>query len=180
MLDEPTNHLDVDSREALIHALNDYEGAVILISHDRHLTGGDGRPAVGGADGTVKVYDGDLETYRTERLAAARDRKKPKAGAKEVVKDTSKEARRASAERRAELAPLKKQLQDAEKRIAQLNAKIASIDTALGDAALYARDPAKAQALTRERGEIVKAVALAEEEWLELSEVYEEAAKNVA
>jgi ATP-binding cassette subfamily F protein 3 len=179
ILDEPTNHLDVDSREALIYALNAYEGAVILISHDRHLLEATVDRLWVVQDGTVKVYDGDLDTYRTERLNALRDRKKT-VGSKDVPKGAAKDARRASAERRAELAPLKKQMVDAEKRIAQTNAKIAVIDAALGDASLYTRDSAKAQILTRERADLAKTVAAEEEIWLAVSELYEEAANNNA
>ena len=68
IFDEPTNHLDVDSREALIHALNDYEGAVILISHDRHLLEATVDRLWVVRDGTVTPYDGDLESYRQESL----------------------------------------------------------------------------------------------------------------
>ena len=69
ILDEPTNHLDIDSREALVRALNEYEGAVILISHDRHLVDAAADRLWVVRNGTVKSYDGDMETYRTELLA---------------------------------------------------------------------------------------------------------------
>ena len=82
VLDEPTNHLDVDSREALIHAINDYEGAVILISHDRHMieTCADRLWLV--ADGTVKPFDGDMDDYTQAGARAQRRRvaKSPQCG----------------------------------------------------------------------------------------------------
>ncbi len=68
ILDEPTNHLDVDSREALIHAIAEYEGAVILISHDRHLVEATADRLWIVAGGTVRSYDGDMDSYRTELL----------------------------------------------------------------------------------------------------------------
>lgn len=199
ILDEPTNHLDVDSRESLIHALNDYEGAVILISHDRHLLEAtvDRLWIVRG--GTVEPYDGDLESYRQECLSqrgAARGKVKGagskasgvKAGAltssgnggfASAPQDDPKKAReldrKSAAQRRQELAPLRKTLAEHERRIGDLQRRIAAIDAELADASLYARRPDKAQALTRERGEVAKALAQAEDAWLEASAAYEEA-----
>ncbi|MFX7953385.1 ABC transporter ATP-binding protein, partial [Acinetobacter baumannii] len=69
ILDEPTNHLDIDSREALVQALAEYSGAVILISHDRHLVEASADRLWIVRDGTVKPYDGDMDSYRSELLA---------------------------------------------------------------------------------------------------------------
>ena len=79
ILDEPTNHLDVDAREALVRALNDYEGAVILISHDRHLMDACADRLWIVRDGTVKTYDGDMDRYRAECLAERRALDGPRA-----------------------------------------------------------------------------------------------------
>jgi len=178
ILDEPTNHLDVDSREALIHALNDYEGAVILISHDRHLLEAtvDRLWVVRG--GTVTPYDGDLESYRLESLAAAKQTaaKGANGEARAEVKRTREEERRQAAARRAELAPLRKLMTEQEKKIELLQKKIAAIDAALADPALYETQAAKAQSLTVERGALIKDVKAAEEAWFEASMAYEEAA----
>ena len=108
ILDEPTNHLDVDSREALIHALNDYEGAVILISHDRHLLEATVDRLWVVRNGTVKPYDGDLESYRLESLASGKAAKGAN-GVKSPVADPKRQRddeRRQAAQRREELAPL--------------------------------------------------------------------------
>src|SRR5271166_171360 len=111
ILDEPANHLDVDSREALIHALNDYEGAVILISHDRHLLEATVDRLWIVRDGTVTPYDGDLDSYRQESLAAARQASgKGGGGAGADARRSREEARRQSAQRRSDLAPLRKQM----------------------------------------------------------------------
>ena len=178
IFDEPTNHLDVDSREALIHALNDYEGAVILISHDRHLLEAtvDRLWIVRG--GTVTPYDGDIESYRLESLAALKQASRSAnggAGAASDMKRKRDDERRQSAQRRAELAPLRKQMAAHEKHIEALQKKIAAIDLTLGDPAFYEKQAAKAQALTLERGQLAKELKAVEEAWFEASLAYEEA-----
>ena len=118
ILDEPTNHLDVDSRESLVRALNEFEGAVILISHDRHLIEACADRLWIVRDGTVKIYDGDMEQYRALCLAERGSQDQPRARAKGgEVKLTPQEARRQAAELRASLAPLKKAVSMAEGEI---------------------------------------------------------------
>jgi ATP-binding cassette subfamily F protein 3 len=176
ILDEPTNHLDVDSREALVHALNDYEGAVILISHDRHLVDAcvDRLWIVKG--GTVKSYDGDMESYRTELLSerGAKARQSP-SGDTAAPRASRSDVRRDAAEKRAQLAPLRKAMQSAEKSLERIQAEIARIDAALADPALFAKDAAKAKTLTIERGRKAKELGAAEEAWLAATEAFETA-----
>jgi len=178
ILDEPTNHLDVDAREALVRALNDYEGAVILISHDRHLIEACADRLWIVRDGTVRSYDGDMDRYRTECLAERGDGDGPRAKLKSAgaSKPTQQAARRQAAEQRATLAPLKKSVTKAEAEIERLSKKIATIESALADGTLYSGDAARAQALARERGELMRARDTAEAAWLEASEAYEAAA----
>ena len=177
ILDEPTNHLDIDAREALIHALNDYEGAVILISHDRHLIETCAERLWLVADGSVTPYSGDLDTYRADLLEQrgqkTRDRPGNSGG---QLGSTRAGQRRDAALRRAELAPLRRAMQAAEKHVADIAAKIASVDKALADSTLYARDPDAARNLAIARGQQAQALAAAEEVWLEASEAYEAAA----
>ncbi len=175
ILDEPTNHLDVDSREALVRALGEYEGAVILISHDRHLVDASADRLWIVRDGTVKSYEGDMDTYRAE-LLAERGGKTPARTGKETIepKVTRTDQRRQAAERRAELAPLKKAMQSAEQAVTKLTAELAKYDTRLADPALYA-DASKAQKLTMERGQLAKKLAEAEEAWLQATSSYEDA-----
>jgi ATP-binding cassette subfamily F protein 3 len=177
ILDEPTNHLDVDAREALVRALNDYQGAVILITHDRHLIEACADRLWIVRDGTVRAYDGDVDRYRTECLA---ERGGPDGAAARKAnggaKPTPQEARRKAAELRAALAPLKKTVTRAEAEIERLSLQIATIDAALADSGLYARNAARAQALARERGELARARSQAEAAWLAASEAYEAAA----
>ncbi len=177
ILDEPTNHLDVDSREALVHALTEYEGAVILISHDRHLIEACADRLWIVRGGSVKSYDGDMESHRADLLAerGTGTRAKANGGKSDAVRDTRAEQRRAAADRRASLAPLKKAMQTAEKSVEKLGAEIARLDALLADPQLYAKDAQRAQSLAIERGQIAKRLAEVEEEWLVASEAFESA-----
>jgi ATP-binding cassette subfamily F protein 3 len=173
ILDEPTNHLDIDSRTALVNAINDYPGAVILVSHDRFLieSCADRLWLVG--DGTVKNFDGDMDDYRTFVLGTAKaaKRDKPAADAAPAKADERKEA----AVKRASLGPLRQKLNLAEARIAKLTGLIEKVDGVLGNGAAFARDPDKARILSRQRAELAEALAAAEDEWIGLSEELESA-----
>ncbi|MEO1987512.1 MAG: ABC-F family ATP-binding cassette domain-containing protein [Martelella sp.] len=170
ILDEPTNHLDIDSRNALIQALNDYPGAVILISHDRHLIEATVDRLWLVHDGTVKNYDGDLEDYRELIISGG----KPKA-AKTPVEDTRSKAeqRRSAADRRASMAPLKKQIDMAEKKTAKIEAIIARLDADLANPKLYTQSPEKAKVMIQARANAAAELSKIEEEWLSLSAKYE-------
>lgn len=176
ILDEPTNHLDVDSREALIRALMEYSGAVILISHDRHLVEATADRLWIVKNGTVKAYDGDMDTYREDLLAERNTRAKEPFRTDSAASAASRaDVRRASAERRLELAPLRKALQAAEKTVEKINADIARIDSVLADSTIYARDPQMAQRAAFKRGQLAKSLTEAEEAWLVATENYERA-----
>ena len=177
ILDEPTNHLDVDSREALIHALNDYPGAVILISHDRHLIDATADRLWIVKDGTTRPYAGDMDSYRDALLAerSTRTRSRPSNGSPSEPRASRAEQRRDAAERRQQLAPLRRTMQAAERRLEALTGEISIIDAALADPELYARDAAKAQRLVVDRGLKARALAEAEQAWLEATEAYEAA-----
>lgn len=175
ILDEPTNHLDVDSCEALIHAINDYEGAVIIISHDRHLLEATVDRLWLVNDGTTVPYDGDMESYRTELLQnrSGKTPKKDKAEDDGAPKISRKEERRLAAEKRAQMAPLRKEIQALEKRIAKFNEELKKIDAQLDDVTLYEKDPERVKELAMERGLTQRDVEELEEEWLELTEKLE-------
>jgi ATP-binding cassette, subfamily F, member 3 len=175
ILDEPTNHLDVDSREALIHALNDFEGAVILISHDRHLVEASAERLWIVRNGTVQDYDGDMDSYRDLLLSERGGKSKPRANGADAKVDKA-EQRRTAAGRRSELAPLKKAIQAAEKQIAQFTKDLVTLDAQLADSQLYRRDPGKAQKLSIERGMIAKLLSSAEDTWMKATDAYERAA----
>ena len=183
ILDEPTNHLDVDAREALVMALNDFEGAVILISHDRHLLEASVDRLWVVRDGTVANYDGDMAQYRRECLdeRSGRKRDKGKAGSGVAGSSADKtEQRKASADKRGDVAPLKKAVSAAEKTVSDLQANIAGYDKKLADDTLYTRDPAKAAQLAKERGKLLKDLEAAEAAWLMASETYEAAVSVLA
>jgi ATP-binding cassette subfamily F protein 3 len=178
ILDEPTNHLDVDSREALVHALNEYEGAVILISHDRHLIDASADRLWIVKNGTVRPYEGNMESYRAELLAERGGKMRTGASGERPADAKASRAnqRRDAAEKRAQLAPLRKEVQAAEKHMEKLTAEIASLDAQLADPGLYAKDAAKTQKLVLERGLKAKALAEAEDTWLTVTETLEAAA----
>ncbi|MFY9289663.1 MAG: ABC-F family ATP-binding cassette domain-containing protein [Methylorubrum rhodinum] len=172
ILDEPTNHLDIESRQALVEAINDYEGAVILVSHDRFLIEACADRLWLVRDGSVKTFDGDMDDYRRLVLAGPERTE----SASESTGGQKAEARRSAVERRAALAPLKKKLDGIEARMAKLSGAIQKIDAALADGTAFLKDAAKAGDLARMRAEAADALAKAEEEWLEVSGEIEGAA----
>ncbi|PWJ85188.1 ATP-binding cassette subfamily F protein 3 [Pseudaminobacter salicylatoxidans] len=171
ILDEPTNHLDIDSREALMMALNDFPGAVIIISHDRHLLEATADRLWLVRDGTVKPYDGDLEDYRTMVTGVSVDRRE-----KREAKEASKaDRRREAAARRAAMEPVAKEIRATEALMDRIRKRIDSIEDQLADPALYEKDPAAATQLARERAQLASSLSTHEDKWLTLSTEYEEA-----
>jgi ATP-binding cassette subfamily F protein 3 len=171
ILDEPTNHLDIDSRESLIQALNDFSGAVILISHDRHLIEATADRLWLVKDGAVKPYDGDLGDYRQLVTGGASDRR----DRREAEKTSKADRRREAAQRRAALEPLAKEIKTIEALIERLRGRLEAIEARLADPALYDKEPSKVTELTKERGELAARLAAQEDRWLALSTEYEEA-----
>jgi len=176
MLDEPTNHLDIDSRAALVEAINDFPGAVILVSHDRHLLEACADRLWLVADGTVTPFDGDLDDYRRRILSdRGSNGKADEADRKTEARSNRADQRRAAAERRAELTPLRQRIKSAEADMARLGALLADIDAKLADPQLFTRDPQKAAGFAKTRADAATALAKAEEDWLEASAAYEDA-----
>jgi ATP-binding cassette subfamily F protein 3 len=175
ILDEPTNHLDIDSRAALITAINDFPGAVILVSHDRYLIEActDRLWIVG--NGGVAPFDGDLDDYRRLVLGDRGPNQKPDAPKDAASRGGRAEVRRAAAQMRIELAPLRKRITHAEAAVKRLTEEIARIDAALAQPGLFARDPAKAATLAKARADAAAALARAEDDWLTASAEYEAA-----
>ena len=171
ILDEPTNHLDIDSRGALIEAINDYPGAVILVSHDRYLLEAcvDRLWLVSG--GRVKPFDGDLEDYH--RFVLSSDSRENTVGSKSTTRPDPVQARRAAAEKRVDTAPLRKRISQVEAVIAQLTRQLGKLDTTLSDSELFTREPARAVELSKTRANVVAALAKAEEEWIAASSALE-------
>ncbi|MCC6776356.1 MAG: ABC-F family ATP-binding cassette domain-containing protein [Hyphomicrobiales bacterium] len=176
VLDEPTNHLDIDSRAALIEAINDYPGAVILVSHDRYLIEACADRLLLVADGEVSRFDGDLDDYRKLVLSERGDEERATAATRTDGPSSNRaDIRRAAAEKRNELAPLRRRITRIEAEMARLSAEIARIDAALAAPGLFARDPGGAATLAKTRAEHASALARAEEDWLATSADYEAA-----
>lgn len=173
ILDEPTNHLDIDSRQALIHGLAEYEGAVILISHDPHLIEASADRLWLVENGTVTSFDGDIQNYRSEVLAKRRTKQREhhSESAKQSGQHSPKldraEQRRRAAEQRAALAPLRKAVKHHEKSVQEWTKKIATLDAVLADPDVYMKDPDKAQRAGIERGQCAQALQDAEDNWLQ-------------
>jgi len=172
VLDEPTNHLDIDSRASLIEAINEFPGAVILVSHDRYLIEACAERLWLVADGQVAPFDGDLDDYRRLVLADRRDDRDRERRSRGTARG---EQRRAAAQRRAELAPLRRRIRQAEAAVEKMNEDIARIDAALAESGLFARDPAKAAQLAKSRSDAVEALMRAEDDWIAASEALEQA-----
>jgi len=170
ILDEPTNHLDIESREALVAGLNEYQGAVILITHDAHLIelAADRLLLVRG--GKVTPYDGDMESYRRLLLSGPEQAEKPRKPARAPQRSAADRR-----ETRAALAELRAEVRNCEARIEKIAEMLAEIDRRLSDPALYEGASDRVEALQRKRAEIIAAEARAEELWLEASARLEKA-----
>lgn len=175
ILDEPTSHLDIDSREALIHALNDYAGAVLLITHDVYLAEATADRLWLVNNGRAAPYEGDISDYRALVMDADRGGGSAAAGAASDVgaPQSSKAARREAAAARQSLAPLKRRIEDAEKHLEMCRADIAKIDRQLADPDLYTGNVHKVAQLNKRRADTLRHADAAEEEWLAASEAYE-------
>ncbi len=177
VLDEPTNHLDMEARDALVEALNDYEGAVILISHDRHLLEAAAERLWLVADGTVTPFDGDLEEYERMILERARSTRREKARARRERRERGKaeEGTRRERPRRLNAGALRRRLERLEKEMAETEEKISVFDAALDGGALYAEDARKAARFAAARAALAEELERLEEEWLAVSAELEEA-----
>ncbi|MBS0283598.1 MAG: ABC-F family ATP-binding cassette domain-containing protein [Proteobacteria bacterium] len=169
ILDEPTNHLDVDAREALVQALAGYKGAVLIVSHDRHMVELTADRLVLVDGGTAHEFDGSLDDYVALVLA-----KEPKA---EGAKANRKDERRAAAERREAAKEWRKTAREAETELAKLTAQRSAIDHAMFDPAGADQALAKLTMteLMKRRADLTDRIEAAEARWLEASEALEEA-----
>ncbi len=169
ILDEPTNHLDIDSRAALAEAINDFPGAIIMVSHDRYLIEACADQLWVVADRAVTPYDGDLDDYRRSVLTTRGMR----ASSRERNERSNGKPARPKSEKRV---PLKQKISNAESEIARITGIIEKIDAALALPDLFKRDPKQAAQLTKARASAAEALQRAEDEWLEASSSYDEAA----
>jgi len=189
LLDEPTNHLDLEMRQALTMALQNFEGAIVVVSHDRHLL----RNTVDDfwlvCDGTVDEYDGDLEDY--ERWLAERRKdeetppqrqvagepREPSAGTASVTltADERKARKREEAELRKKLSPFRKRQASLEAEMEKLQAKLGEVEQALADPGIYDdSNKERLKTLLGQQAELKQQQEVAEADWLEVSETVEE------
>lgn len=178
LLDEPTNHLDVDAREALVHALNTFEGAVILVSHDAHLIELVADRLWLVDDGTCQPYDGTLDEYavelRSKRRVARQSEKTDTTS--NAPKENKKQARKERAEQRQATAKLRKTVQEAEKLMAKFGEQKKKLEARLADPKIYNGSTSDMMKLQVEHAEVKEAMDEAEAAWLEAQEALEGAA----
>ncbi|NML05703.1 ABC-F family ATP-binding cassette domain-containing protein [Sphingomonas sp. G-3-2-10] len=172
ILDEPTNHLDVDAREALIQALNQYSGAVVIVSHDRHMLEMTADRLVLVDSGTAKEFDGSIDDYIGFVLSKESGSEGKGGGGAKVSK---KDARRAAAEAREKGNALRKAAKEAETQLAKLNEQRSALERAMFDPA--SADPSLTKLsmsdLMKRRGELGTKIEAAELVWMEASEALE-------
>jgi ATP-binding cassette subfamily F protein 3 len=177
LLDEPTNHLDLEMRQALAQALQDYEGAMVIVSHDRHLLRVTTDDLLLVHGGRAEAFDGSLDDYPRW---LAEQRREPAAGASaEGAAQTAgerKNRKREQAERRQQLAPLRRRAEQLEGALQALHARQAELERRLADGSLY--DPARKaelQTVLREKAAVDAEVAAGENAWLAALEELEAA-----
>ncbi|HEV7122976.1 MAG TPA: ATP-binding cassette domain-containing protein [Rhodanobacter sp.] len=178
LLDEPTNHLDLDMREALADALADFDGALVLVSHDRHLLGMVCDSFWRIADGVVESFDGDLDDYaRWLKNRGSASRKAAKAGATAPVKIVStvapEEERRRAAARREQDKTSRQRVKRVESRTAVIERELAELEAKLADPATYNGPTSEMMRLGQRQAELRHEQEALETEWLELSEQLE-------
>jgi ATP-binding cassette subfamily F protein 3 len=171
LLDEPTNHLDLDMRHALTLALQDYTGAIVLISHDRHLLRTVAEDFLLIADGRVHHFTGDIDDYRQWLNEQRRDLASESGDTPaEQSAAARKERRRLEAEKRQQLSPLRTQLKKLEALLDQLHSKKQALMTQLSDPALYTEtEKERLKRLLTEQAHVDNETGKTEEEWLRLS-----------
>jgi ATP-binding cassette subfamily F protein 3 len=179
LLDEPTNHLDLEMRQALATALQEFDGAMVIVSHDRHLLRLSCDQLLLVYHGRVEEFADELDAYPAWLSAHSRAQRQASAPAAVQSADSAelrRERKRAEAERRKALQPLKRALERAEAELARIQAEHGALEHELADSALYeaaAKD--RLQALLRRKGELDRLLAGAEEHWLAAAEALEQA-----
>ena len=170
LLDEPTNHLDLDVREALAEALSDFAGAIVLVSHDRHLIGLVCETFWRVADGVAQPFDGDLDAYAVwlRTRDNSNDGKGAAASKAAAAAATAAASAPAAPKSSRKANPLK--LAEAEKRMAELESKLHTLDMDLADPTRYAGGGDNAAELAKQRERVAAELAQAEADWMALYE----------
>jgi ATP-binding cassette subfamily F protein 3 len=173
LLDEPTNHLDLEMRHALSVALQDYEGAIVVVSHDRHLLRSVTDQLLLVADGKAQPFDGDLDDYRLWLAEQKKSEEKTVADATPAV--SRKDQRKLEAERRQKFKPLFDALKKAEQAVEKYHAEQRQLEQQLADPAIYAdSEKERLKKLMERKAQVDKALDEAEAAWMEAEERIEE------
>lgn len=191
LLDEPTNHLDLDMREALSLALSTYKGALILVSHDRHLLEAIADKLWLIDDGNVSEFNGDLNDYQEFLNKKNREYKEKlnekiqKQPNQNLVSEKAKaqtyktkEQKKLEAQKRQSLRPLKLEIEKLEKQMEKIKKSLADIDTTLSDLELYSKEPEKVEILSIERAKLSDELDECEVAWIEKQDELEQAMKE--
>lgn len=191
LLDEPTNHLDLDMREALSLALSTYKGALILVSHDRHLLEAIADKLWLIDDGNVSEFNGDLNDYQEflnkknreykEKLNEKTQKQPNQNLFSEKAKAQTyktKEQKKLEAQKRQSLRPLKLEIEKLEKQMEKIKKSLADIDTTLSDLELYSKEPEKVEILSIERAKLSDELDECEIAWIEKQDELEQAMKE--
>lgn len=191
LLDEPTNHLDLDMREALSLALSTYKGALILVSHDRHLLEAIADKLWLIDDGNVSEFNGDLNDYQEFLNKKNREYKEKlnekiqKQPNQNLVSEKAKaqtyktkEQKKLEAQKRQSLRPLKLEIEKLEKQMEKIKKSLADIDTTLSDLELYSKEPEKVEILSIERAKLSDELDECEIAWIEKQDELEQAMKE--
>lgn len=191
LLDEPTNHLDLDMREALSLALSTYKGALILVSHDRHLLEAIADKLWLINDGNVSEFNGDLNDYQEflnkknreykEKLnEKTQNQPKQNLFSEKAKAQTykTKEQKKLEAQKRQSLRPLKLEIEKLEKQMEKIKKSLADIDTTLSDLELYSKEPEKVEILSIERAKLSDELDECEIAWIEKQDELEQAMKE--
>lgn len=191
LLDEPTNHLDLDMREALSLALSTYKGALILVSHDRHLLEAIADKLWLIDDGIVSEFNGDLNDYQEflnkknreykEKLnEKTQNQPKQNLFSEKAKAQTykTKEQKKLEAQKRQSLRPLKLEIEKLEKQMEKIKKSLADIDTTLSDLELYSKEPEKVEILSIERAKLSDELDECEIAWIEKQDELEQAMKE--
>ncbi len=173
ILDEPTNHLDLEMRHALTVALQGFQGALMLVSHDRHLLSNTVDEYWLVANESVQIFDGDLDAYAAWLKLPSNETELVAKKALDLTKD-KKAQRKAAADKRQAQAPIRKRIKQLDTELESLGKRIDQIQFELADGDIYINDAPRATRLAKEQGQLAAAIEEAEMEWLELSERLED------
>jgi ATP-binding cassette subfamily F protein 3 len=171
LLDEPTNHLDLEVRHALLVALQEFPGAVVVVSHDRTLLRGACDSFLLVANGAVTSFDGDLDDYASWLAKNGKAKAAPDTA---PAAPSRQEQRRLDAEARNRLTPLRNEQRRIESLLDKLGSERARLESELADPATYTKPAEEGRRLSQRHAEVVHEIGTLEERWLEVSSELEE------